>query len=165
MRIITKKGYKMTSTGKWVVHTSAGIVIAGLCIFGCVQCSNREKAERANYDANNFYKSAVADNRDYGLMIDSLQNENSRKALEIARKSDTIHFQDAQIRQLRDSIRNLNASLAKCRKGNKVNKGTKKSQTVVKKDTCDCNSVVKDTVANYRAPNGYIKITRTYRSR
>lgn len=148
----------MTSTGKWVVHTSAGIVIAGLCIFGCVQCSNREKAERANYDTDNFYKSAVADNRDYGLMIDSLQNENSRK-------SDTVRFQDAQIRQLRDSIRNLNASLAKCRKGNKVNKGTKKSQTDVKKDTCDCNSVGKDTVANYRAPNGYIKITRTYRSR
>lgn len=148
----------MTSTGKWVVHTSAGIVIAGLCIFGCVQCSNREKAERANYDTDNFYKSAVADNRDYGLMIDSLQNENSRK-------SDTVRFQDAQIRQLRDSIRNLNASLAKCRKGNKVNKGTKKSQTVVKKDTCDCNSVVRDTIANYRAPNGYIKVTRTYHSR
>ena len=161
MRIITKKGYKMTSTGKWVVHTSAGIVIAGLCIFGCVQCSNREKAEKANYDADNFYKSAVADNRDYGLMIDSLQNENSRKALEIARKSDTIHFQDAQIRQLRDSIRNLNASLAKCRKGNKP-----KAQSVNnKKDTCDCNPVVQDTVPNYRAPNGYIKITRTYRSR
>lgn len=148
----------MTSTGKWVVHTSAGIVIAGLCIFGCVQCSNREKAERANYDTDNFYKSAVADNRDYGLMIDSLQNENSRK-------SDTVRFQDAQIRQLRDSIRNLNASLAKCRKGNKVNKGTKKSQIVVKKDTCDCNSVVRDTIANYRAPNGYIKVTRTYHSR
>lgn len=148
----------MTSTGKWVVHTSAGIVIAGLCIFGCVQCSNREKAERANYDTDNFYKSAVADNRDYGLMIDSLQNENSRK-------SDTVRFQDAQIRQLRDSIRNLNASLAKCRKGNKVNKGTKKSQTVVKTDTCDCNSVVRDTIANYRAPNGYIKVTRTYHSR
>lgn len=148
----------MTSTGKWIVHTSAGIVIAGLCIFGCVQCSNREKAERANYDTDNFYKSAVADNRDYGLMIDSLQNENSRK-------SDTVRFQDAQIRQLRDSIRNLNASLAKCRKGNKVNKGTKKSQTVVKKDTCDCNSVVRDTIANYRAPNGYIKVTRTYHSR
>lgn len=162
MHIITKKGYKMTSTGKWVVHTSAGIVIAGLFIFGCVQCNNREKAEKANYDADNFYKSAVADNRDYGLMIDSLQNENSRKALEIARQSDTIHFQDAQIRQLRDSIRNLNASLAKCRKGNKT---SKKSQHAVKKDTCDCNPVVNDTVANYRAPNGYIKITRTYRSR
>lgn len=153
MRIITKKGYKMTSTGKWVVHTSAGIVIAGLCIFGCVQCNNREKAEKANYDTDNFYKSAVADNRDYGLMIDSLQNENSRK-------SDTVRFQDAQIRQLRDSIRNLNASLAKCRKGNKP-----KAQPAVRKDTCDCNSVVKDTVANYRAPDGYIKITRTYRSR
>lgn len=165
MCIITKKGYKMTSTGKWVVHTSAGIVIAGLFIFGCVQCSNREKAEKANYDANNFYKSAVADNRDYGLMIDSLQNENSRKALEIARKSDTIHFQDAQIRQLRDSIRNLNASLAKCRKGNKPKAQPAKKQPAVRKDTCDCNPVVKDTVANYRAPNGYIKVTRTYRSR
>lgn len=160
MCVITKKGYKMTSTEKWIVHTSAGIVIAGLFIFGCVQCNNREKAERANYDKDNFYKSAVADNRDYGLMIDSLQNENSRKALEIARQSDTIHFQDAQIRQLRDSIRNLNASLAKCRKGNKP-----KVQPAVRKDTCDCNRVVKDTVANYRAPNGYIKVTRTYRSR
>lgn len=165
MCIITKKGYKMTSTGKWVVHTSAGIVIAGLFIFGCVQCSNREKAERANYDKDNFYKSAVADNRNYGLMIDSLQNENSRKALEIARQSDTIHFQDAQIRQLHDSIRNLNASLAKCRKSNKPKVQPAKKQPVIKKDTCDCNPVVQDTVPNYRAPNGYIKITRTYRSR
>lgn len=147
----------MTSTGKWVVHTSAGIVIAGLFIFGCVECSNREKAEKASYDADNFYKSVVADNRNYGLMIDSLQNENSRKALEIARKSDVVLFQDAQIRQLRDSIRMLNEKLAKCRKGNKS-----KAQSVNnKKDTCDC----KDTVANYRAPDGYIKITRTYRSR
>lgn len=165
MRIITKKGYKMTSTGKWVVHTSAGIVIAGLFVFGCVQCNNREKAEKANYDKDNFYKSAVADNRDYGLMIDSLQNENSRKALEIARQSDTIHFQDAQIRQLRDSVRVLNKKLAKCRKGNKPKAQPAKKQPAVKKDTCDCNPVVKDTVANYRAPNGYIKITRTYRSR
>lgn len=152
----------MTSTEKWIVHTSAGIVIAGVFIFGCVQCSNREKAEKAKCDTDNFYKSVVADNRDYGLMIDKLQNENYRKALEIARKSDTIHFQDAQIMQLRDSIRNLSASLAKCRKSNKT---SKKSQHVVKKDTCNCNTVVQDTVANYRAPNGYIKITRTYRSR
>lgn len=156
----------MTSTEKWIVHTSAGIVIAGLFVFGCVQCSNREKAERANYDTDNFYKSAVADNRDYGLMIDSLQNENSRKALEIARKSDTVLFQDAQIRQLRDSIRVLNEKLAKCRKGNTRTKAqTSKKQPAVGKDTCDCNRVVQDTVANYRAPNGYIKITRTYRSR
>lgn len=151
----------MTSTGKWVVHTSAGIVIAGLFIFGCVQCSNREKAEKASYDADNFYKSVVADNRNYGLMIDSLQNENSRKALEIARKSDAIHFQDAQIRQLRDSIRMLNEKLAKCRKG-----GNKpKVKPAVRKDTCDCNRVAQDNMPNYRAPDGYIKITRTYRSR
>lgn len=161
----------MASAKSWMLHVSTGVIAVAAIAFGCVQCSGRKKAEQEKNGSNRNYVSVVADNRKYGYMVDSLQNENLRKSSRISELADTVHYRDVEIQNLRDSVRVLGGDLNKCRQGKK--QGTKKSQPKVQpkiqpkpqpKDTCRCDTVVKPQ-PEYRKPKGYIKVTTYYNSR
>lgn len=147
---------------KILVHTTAGVAVAALLIFGISQCSEKKTIQETTNEQLENVGMALGKARktieNFLEIKDSLSNQIDEQAKEIVLQADSIvvlndlvKSQADSIVVLNDSIKVLNKNLNDCRnkkvQAKPVVKQKKKNVPVVKKDTKP-NVVVKNDGEN-----------------
>ena len=152
---------------KILVHTTAGVAVAALLIFGISQCSEKKTIQETTNEQLENVSMALGKARksieNFLEIKDSLSNQIDEQAKEIVLQADSIvvlndlvKSQADSIVVLNDSIKVLNKNLNDCRnkkvQAKPVVKQKKKNVPVVKKDTKP-NVVVKNDGENIKKIN------------